>query len=213
MYSLSALFLLAQAPPWMFPIAAASVTALATLAATGIALFATNRREQERLGSEERRERKRLEHEERMQMARLEHESKEAWRVERRGAYSVFFSLARRAKQTLDARQTEDWSTLEDKAAVLLEDLRVAHATVALVVGEEDLLRKAQAYYLVCKDILDGKDPSGLKEKYEDARNEFVESAREELGLQHQPWGSRATSKAFMRPRPTENYPPLVLSL
>ena|SRR5215211_8679411 len=190
MYSLSALFLLAQAPPWMFPIAAASVTALATLAATGIALFATNRREQERLGSEERRERKRLDHEERMQRDRLEHESKEAWRVERRGAYSVFFSLARRAKQTLDARQTEDWSTLEDKAAVLLEDLRVAHATVALVVGEEDLLRKAQAYYLVCKDILDAKDLSGLKERYEDARNEFVGSARDELGLQHQPWDS-----------------------
>jgi hypothetical protein len=168
MYSLSALFLLAQAPPWMFTLVTASVAALATLAATGITLFATHRREQKR----------------------LEHESEEAWRVERRHAYSEFFALARHAKQTLD------WSTSKDlKAkAELLEDLREAHAAVALVVEKEDLSRHAYAYYEVCKEILQediphGKDLSRLEGKYKVARNEFLESARVELGLPPHEWG------------------------
>jgi hypothetical protein len=192
MYSLSALFLLAQAPPWMFPLAAASVAALATLAAAGITLFATNRREQERLHSEERREQERLRSEEQRHRDKHKHESQEAWRVERKQAYAPFFALARHARQTLD------WKTSQDSKAALLEDLREAHAAVVLVVKEDDLRRNAQAYYEVCKDILHedilhediphGKDLSVLTERYKDARNEFVNSARVEIGLEAQPW-------------------------
>src|SRR5215207_7157708 len=100
MYLLSVLFILAQASPprplpiWVVIVAsvgAACIGALASLAATWITLSRTNQSQRQ-----------------------------EAWRVERKQAYTPFFALARRARQTLD------WDTPQGSKAQLLEDLREA---------------------------------------------------------------------------------------
>jgi hypothetical protein len=167
------------------PLAAASVAALATLAATGITLYRTNRREQERLGSEERRERKRLDHEERMQRDRLEHESQEAWRVERREAYSVFFSIARDIAASGNVVPSGE-SNVPSGGRATPEDLREAHATIELVAETNELVSVAGDIYEECKRILRGH--SELRSNaYRDAKRAFLKAARDELGLPPRP--------------------------
>ena len=182
MYSLSSLYLLAQAPPvrtplWVVigpPLAAASVAALATLAATGITLYRTNRREKERLG-----------HEERMQRDRLEHESQEAWRVERREAYSVFFSIARDIAASGNVVPSGE-SNVPSGGRATPEDLREAHATIELVAETNELVSVAGDIYEECKRILRGH--SELRSNaYRDARRAFLKAARDELGLPPRP--------------------------
>ncbi len=192
MYSLSALFLFAQAPLvrtplWVFivaPLGAACVAALATLAATGITLSTTNRREQKRLDSEESRERERLDHQERMQRDKLKHESQEAWRVERREAYSVFFSLARDVAALRNMPSEED--NVPSGAPVTSEGLRQAHAAVELVGGKKDLVTAANELYEECKRILQ-KHGESRPQAYRDARRAFLKAARDELGLPPRP--------------------------
>jgi hypothetical protein len=190
MYSLSALFLLAQASPVRYPLwlvivaptAAACVAALATLAATWLTLSRTNLGEQ-----------RRLDHEERMQEEKLKHESEEAWRVERRDAYSVFFSLARDVAALRkvpsggsDVPSEED--NVPSGAPTSPEALRQAHATVELVGEEKELVTTANKLYEECKRILQGHGESRPK-GYRDARRAFLKAARDELGLPPRPQG------------------------
>jgi hypothetical protein len=184
MYSLSALFLLAQAPPvryplWLVivaPLAAACVAALATLAATGLTLSRTNRGEQER-----------MDHEERMQGKKLKHESQEAWRVQRQKAYSVFFSLARDVAATRN--EPSGGNNVSSGAPVTAEGLRQAHATVVLVGETEELVIAATNLYDECKRIQKNL-PEKRTNGYREAREAFWKYARDELGLPPLPLGS-----------------------
>jgi hypothetical protein len=169
------------------PLAAACVAALATLAATGITLSRTNLREQRRLDHEERREQRRLAHEERMQREKLKNESQEAWRVERKEAYSVLFSLARDVAATRNAPSRGN--NVPSKAPPTPEGLRQAHATVELVGETDDLVTAANSLYEECKRIQNGL-PESRPNGYREAREAFWRYARDELGLPPLPLGS-----------------------
>jgi hypothetical protein len=149
MYSLSALFLFAQGasvgvPLWV-AIAAPLITALGTVLVAWLTLRETNRRERERQV-----------HEKKMQSETFKRQSDEAWRVERKQAYTAFFALARAAKAA-----TEQPTTSKDTKDELLEDLREKHATVVLVGETKALFGAAQAYYEICQDFLEGDDQPG----------------------------------------------------
>jgi hypothetical protein len=131
MYSLSALFLLAQEPLvryplWVVigaPLAAACVAALSGLGATWITLSKTNV----------------------MQREKIKHEIHEAWRGERQKAYSVFFGLARDVAAARNVPSGENnVSSGAPVTSVTPEGLREAHATVELVGGTKKLVADAK---------------------------------------------------------------------
>lgn len=105
-----------------------------------------------------------------MQREKLKHESQEAWRGERKQAYSVFFSLARDVAATRNVPSDED--NVPSGAPITAEGLRQAHATVEMVGETEDLVTAANNLYEECKLILQGSGPSGPT-SYRDARRGF----------------------------------------
>jgi hypothetical protein len=124
-----------------------------------------------------------------MHSEKLKHESREAWRVERKEAYSVFFSLARdvaASRNVVPPEESSEESNVPSGGRTTPEDLREAHATVELVGEKKDLVSAANDLYEECKRILQGIPPSGPT-SYRDARRAFLKAARDELGLPPRP--------------------------
>jgi hypothetical protein len=169
MYSLSALFLFAQAAPVTVPPWVAIATPLAGALVAKVVPWTT------------------LSITRRMQQERQAHETQEAWRAERTQAYSVFFSLAR------DARARSHRSSkpvAETGGQTTLEELRVAHARVELVAGKEKLVEAANKLYHVCVELLEGRAPPEADDTYRRERRAFLNWALDELGLPRRSLGS-----------------------